>query len=155
MNEKINNFNAVQTEKVQSEITNIQIEEKLDIIEDEKKLLINEKHNLEKENQDLQEKLDNIIKEKTELNTKLENYIQENMELIDKLEKLSAEKVSSAESIEIVEGLTQQEKLDFAAYQQNLEATDDLKWNKDNMESSDVSNFSNSLRNLSKIIDCF
>ena len=34
---------------------------------------------------------------------KLENYIQENMELTDKLEKLSAEKVSSAESIEIVE----------------------------------------------------
>lgn len=43
------------------------------------------------------------------------------MELIDKLEKLSAEKVSSAESIEIVEGLTQQEKLELAAYQKNLD----------------------------------
>lgn len=46
--------------------------------------------------------------------------LQENMELIDKLEKLSAEKASSAESIEIVEGLTQQEKLELAAYQKHL-----------------------------------
>lgn len=41
--------------------------------------------------------------------------------MIDKLEKLSAEKVSSAESIEIVEGLTQQEKLELAAYQKHLD----------------------------------
>lgn len=52
--------------------------------------------------------------EKNELNRKLNNYIAENIELLDKVEKLS--KDSSAESIEIVENLTQQEKLEMTQY---------------------------------------
>ncbi|CAH1174226.1 unnamed protein product [Phaedon cochleariae] len=125
LREEINNLNekVANSQKVQvtSEMNSIQIEEEIDRIETENKKLqeivedlTNDKHNLEL-------RIEELVKEKQELNTKLDNYIQENMELIDKLEKLSAEKVSSAESIEIVEGLTQQEKLELAAYQKNVD----------------------------------
>ncbi|CAH0560726.1 unnamed protein product [Brassicogethes aeneus] len=133
LQEKISSFTQVQTQQVQSEISSIQFEEKLDLIEKEKEAVITEKEDLECKCTELTEKLESLTKEKTELSAKLENYIQENMELIDKLEKLSAEKVSSAESIEIVEGLTLQEKLDFAAYEKNMEVSEDLR-----MESSDT-----------------
>lgn len=53
--------------------------------------------------------------EKVDLNRRLNNYIAENIELLDKVEKLS--KGSSAESIEIVENLTTQEKLEMAQFQ--------------------------------------
>lgn len=59
--------------------------------------------------------------EKNELNRKLNNYIAENIELLDKVEKLS--KGSSAESIEIVENLTQQEKLEMAQFKFTTDTT--------------------------------
>ncbi|XP_053678780.1 protein lava lamp-like [Anopheles nili] len=48
--------------------------------------------------------------EKSELQQKLQHYAKENEELRGKIDKLSLEKVSSAESIEILENLTLHEK---------------------------------------------
>ncbi|XP_066154375.1 protein lava lamp isoform X2 [Euwallacea fornicatus] len=110
--------------QVSSEMSSIYYEEQIEELEHEESKL-NEQINLLKvEKEGILQELENAKKEKQELNSKLEIYIQENMDLIDKLEKLSAEKVSSAESIEIVEGLTQQEKLELAAYQKHLNPED-------------------------------
>ncbi|CAG9856954.1 unnamed protein product [Phyllotreta striolata] len=121
LNEKISGFTQLETDQVSSEMRSIQIEEQLELLQTANKDLQSEIDSLRKEKDELCAKIDDFAKEKAELAAKLDNYVQENMELIDKLEKLSAEKVSSAESIEIVEGLTQQEKLELAAYQKNME----------------------------------
>ncbi|KAJ8953810.1 hypothetical protein NQ318_006658 [Aromia moschata] len=118
---KVSGLSHLENVEVTSEIKSIQIEEQMEKVENENAKLKKEIEDFEKEKEELIEKIEELKKEKHELNTKLENYIQENMDLIDKLEKLSAEKVSSAESIEIVEGLTQQEKLELAAYQKNMD----------------------------------
>ncbi|KRT79688.1 hypothetical protein AMK59_7559 [Oryctes borbonicus] len=123
LNEKLN----LQTAQVKSEINSIQLEEQMDKLELEKEELIREKERVLEENASLNEKLESFMKEKQEILAKLEHYTQENMELVDKLEKLSAEKVSSAESIEIVEGLTQQEKLELEAYQKNVDIPCEIK----------------------------
>nr|XP_023025146.1 protein lava lamp-like isoform X2 [Leptinotarsa decemlineata] len=120
LNEKMADFSHLKNVQVTTEIQSIQIEEQLDKLESENKELQRVIEELMNEKHGLMEKIEDVTKEKQELNAKLDNYIQENMDLIDKLEKLSAEKVSSAESIEIVEGLTQQEKLELAAYQQTI-----------------------------------
>ncbi|GJQ83990.1 lva [Trypoxylus dichotomus] len=123
LNEKLN----LQTAQVKSEINSIQLEEQMDKLELEKQELIREKEKVLEENTSLNEQLESLKKEKQEVLSKLEHYMQENMELVDKLEKLSAEKVSSAESIEIVEGLTQQEKLELEAYQKNADIPCEMK----------------------------
>lgn len=117
--EQNDSLSRMQNEQVTSEMKSIQIEEQLEQSQKENHKLKQEIKELCKEKNELLEKIEEFNKEKLDLAAKLDNYIQENMELIDKLEKLSAEKVSSAESIEIVEGLTQQEKLE---YQKNLES---------------------------------
>lgn len=111
----------IENAQVCSEMTSVELEEQLDKEVFQKKEIQDQCNEIVKENENLLEKIETINKEKQELTTKLENYMQENMDLIDRLEKLSAEKVSSAESIEIVESLTQQEKLEIEAYQKNLE----------------------------------
>ncbi|KAF5280498.1 hypothetical protein FQA39_LY18043 [Lamprigera yunnana] len=121
LSERFNKLSNVENDQVASEMTSIHFEEQLDNLNLEKKLLDEKNQMLVLEKQSLLEKIETILKEKQEITTKLECYMQENMDLIDKLEKLSAEKVSSAESIEIVESLTQQEKLELEAYQQSLE----------------------------------
>ncbi|KAF7266452.1 hypothetical protein GWI33_020219 [Rhynchophorus ferrugineus] len=105
---------------VSSEMSFIQYEEQIEKLEADIKHLEDLLKQSKVENEDLLDKIETIKKEKQDILLKLDSYIQENMDLIDKLEKLSAEKVSSVESIEIVEGLTQQEKLELAAYQKNL-----------------------------------
>lgn len=67
--------------------------------------------------------LEKLTDEKNELNLRLNNYVADNMELMDKLEKAS--KGSSAESIEIVENLTQQEKLEMEAFHKSFEQKDE------------------------------
>ncbi|XP_072380192.1 uncharacterized protein [Diabrotica undecimpunctata] len=119
--EKNSSLTDIQNEQVTSEIQSIQIEEQFEALQRENSNLKEEIDNINKQNNELLERIEEFNKEKVDLTSKLESYIQENMELIDKLEKLSAEKVSSAESIEIVEGLTQQEKLELAAYQKQME----------------------------------
>lgn len=121
LNDKISGFSQLKNEQVTSEIQSIQIEEQLEILQTTNKELQSEIDSLRKQKEELIEKIEEFTKEKVELVSKLDNYVQENMDLIDKLEKLSAEKVSSAESIEMVEGLTQQEKLELAAYQKNMD----------------------------------
>lgn len=111
----------IENAQVCSEMTSVELEEQLDKEVSQKQEIQDKCNEIVKENESLLGKIETINKEKQELTTKLENYMQENMELIDRLEKLSAEKVSSAESIEIVESLTQQEKLEIEAYQKNLE----------------------------------
>ncbi|KAL1509714.1 hypothetical protein ABEB36_004410 [Hypothenemus hampei] len=113
--------------QVSSEMSSICYEEQIEVLNLEKKKLFEQLDEVHMEKETLCQELEFIKKEKAELNSKLESYIQENMELIDKLEKLSAEKVSSVESIEIVEGLTQQEKLELAAYQKHLNPEETLK----------------------------
>ncbi|XP_050303991.1 golgin subfamily B member 1-like [Anthonomus grandis grandis] len=115
------------TSQVSSEMSSICYEEQIDTLNNEKKKLLDQLETLNIEKESILEELELMKKEKSEINAKLETYIQENMDLIDKLEKLSAEKVSSAESIEIVEGLTQQEKLELAAYQKHLSPDETLK----------------------------
>ncbi|XP_057654580.1 protein lava lamp-like isoform X1 [Diorhabda carinulata] len=118
LTEQNERLSQLQNDQVTFEMKSIQIEEQLEQSRKENNKLREEIEKLNKEKDELFEKIEEFKKEKLDLSTKLDNYIQENMELIDKLEKLSAEKVSSAESIEIVEGLTQQEKLE---YQKNME----------------------------------
>lgn len=139
-----------QTEKlnaqVTSEMASIQYEEQMETLEGEKRSIMEENENLKKEKDDLYEMINSLKKEKQELNNKLEQFIQENMELMDKLEKLSAEKVSSAESIEIVENLTQQEKLELEAYQKKLDfVAGDLKVSEENLPQADLNESVNEL----------
>lgn len=127
----------------------MQLEEQLDKQAVLKKELEEKFQTMEKEKDSLYEKIDELNKEKQEMNTKLVSYMQENMELIDRLEKLSAEKVSSAESIEIVESLTQQEKLEIEAYQKNLEFTSD----KEHVGESDIDPNSELNESVSKLTE--
>ncbi|CAG9766600.1 unnamed protein product [Ceutorhynchus assimilis] len=106
--------------QVSTEMSSIYYEEQIETLEIDKKKLLDQLNTSNLEKEIILQELDNLKKEKQDLNTKLDFYIQENMDLIDKLEKLSAEKLSSAESIEMVEGLTQQEKLELAAYQKHI-----------------------------------
>lgn len=73
---------------------------------------------LEKLNQEHEERIRQLSEEKEEINTKMNQYLNENMELLDKLEKIS--KGSSAESIEMVANLTVEEKLEIEEYQKGI-----------------------------------
>nr|CAI5836718.1 unnamed protein product [Callosobruchus analis] len=121
LKEQLASLTHLKSSQVTSEMKSIQIEEQLDILESENAKLKESIEALNTEKGELNQRIEELLREKQDMNSKLESYIQENMELIDKLEKLSAEKVSSAESIEIVEGLTQQEKLELAAYEKIIE----------------------------------
>lgn len=67
--------------------------------------------------EELSAQVKKLEEEKLMLQEKLDRYMVENIELLDKIEKLSLEKVSSAESIEIVDGLTPKEKREIESYE--------------------------------------
>ncbi|XP_060532431.1 golgin subfamily B member 1 isoform X2 [Cylas formicarius] len=131
LKKELNMKNEEFSSQVSSELSSIYYEEQLEKLQAEKKAIMAEMISLKLRNEELLEKVEVLKNEKQEINSKLDSYIQENMELIDKLEKLSAEKVSSAESIEMVEGLTQQEKLELAAYQKDLNSEETIKCTED------------------------
>ncbi|KAM3968349.1 uncharacterized protein ACR2FA_008169 [Aphomia sociella] len=114
--DKLADLSQFQNEQVCSEMKSVQLEEQIDELVASKKELQLIIENLKLDKNQLNGTIKMLQDEKEELLHKLENYIQENIELTDKLEKLSAEKVSSAESIEIVESLTTQEKLELEEY---------------------------------------
>lgn len=122
MEDKLADISLLQNEQVCSEIKSVQLEEQIDELQTAKKELELIVDNLKLDKEQLSGTIQSILNEKEELLQKLDNYIQENIELTDKLEKMSAEKVSSAESIEIVESLTTQEKLELEEYNKALES---------------------------------
>lgn len=121
MEDKLADISSLQNEHVCSEMKSVQLEEQIDQLQASKKELEHIIDNLKLDKEQLNSNMQILQEEKEDLIQKLENYIQENIELTDKLEKLSAEKVSSAESIEIVESLTTQEKLELEEYNKSLE----------------------------------
>lgn len=121
MEDKLADISSLQNEHVCSEMKSVQLEEQIDQLQASKKELEHIIENLKLDKEQLNSNIKILQEEKEDLIQKLENYIQENIELTDKLEKLSAEKVSSAESIEIVESLTTQEKLELEEYNKSLE----------------------------------
>lgn len=120
MEDKLADISQLQSEHVCTEMKSVQMEEQIDDLTAAKKELELVIENLKLDKEHLNEAIKVLQDEKTEIAHKLENYIQENIELTDKLEKLSAEKVSSAESIEIVESLTTQEKLELEEYNKGI-----------------------------------
>ncbi|XP_053682254.1 protein lava lamp [Sabethes cyaneus] len=92
-----------QSGRISCQMSSIDLEEKLERCVSERDQLAGQLQRLEQEKLQLQQKLD--------------RYMVENIELLDKIEKLSLEKVSSAESIEIVEGLTPKEKQEIECYE--------------------------------------
>ncbi|XP_026491738.2 protein lava lamp-like isoform X1 [Vanessa tameamea] len=121
MEDKLADISFIQNEQVCSEMKSVQLEEQIDQLQASKKELDLIIDNLKLDKEQLNGSIKILQEEKEELIQKLDNYIQENIELSDKLEKLSAEKVSSAESIEIVESLTTQEKLELEEYNKSLQ----------------------------------
>uniref|UniRef100_A0A182QYT3 Uncharacterized protein n=1 Tax=Anopheles farauti TaxID=69004 RepID=A0A182QYT3_9DIPT len=61
--------------------------------------------------------------ERAELQRQLQRYADENAELVSRIDKLSLEKVSSAESIEILENLTLREKQEMEGTEKQPEET--------------------------------
>ncbi|XP_026746798.1 protein lava lamp-like [Trichoplusia ni] len=120
MEDKLADISQLQNEHVCTEMKSVQMEEQIDELIAAKKELELVIENIKLDKEHLNGTIKILQDEKDELAHKLENYIQENMELTDKLEKLSAEKVSSAESIEIVESLTTQEKLELEEYNKGI-----------------------------------
>lgn len=120
MEDRLADISQLQSEHVCTEMKSVQMEEQIDELMAAKKELELVIENLKLDKEHLNGTIKLLQDEKDEMTHKLENYIQENMELTDKLEKLSAEKVSSAESIEIVESLTTQEKLELEEYNKGI-----------------------------------
>ncbi|XP_021193348.3 protein lava lamp [Helicoverpa armigera] len=120
MEDKLADISQLQNEHVCTEMKSVQMEEQIDELTAAKNELELVIENLKLDKEYLNGTIKILQDEKEEMTHKLENYIQENMELTDKLEKLSAEKVSSAESIEIVESLTTQEKLELEEYNKGI-----------------------------------
>ncbi|CAO1382022.1 unnamed protein product [Diamesa tonsa] len=132
-------------------------EQKIDMTDDlnnsKKELLTIKDHSVEdvKSCEEMQQQIERLTEEKIKVQEKLNSYINENMELLDKIEKLS--KGSSAESIEMVENLTQQEKLEIEQYQKSMESKKEL--GDDNTDAPEEDNnveisqeLNESLRNL-------
>ncbi|CAG5009650.1 unnamed protein product [Parnassius apollo] len=119
MEDKLADMAQLQNEHVCSEIKSVQLEEQIDELVTSKKELEIVIENLKLDKEQSLKTINALAEDKDDLMHKLEN-IQENMELTDKLEKLSTEKVSSAESIEMVESLTTQEKLELEEYNKNM-----------------------------------
>lgn len=113
---------------VSSEINNIQLEEKLENLTKINDDLSQSCDELRKEKVTLQENVADLNKLNEDLTEKLNACICENEELvkkIDRIERLNAEKVSSAESIEIVENLTHKEKMEIENYEKGLSICED------------------------------
>ncbi|XP_063823527.1 golgin subfamily B member 1-like [Ostrinia nubilalis] len=158
MEDKLADISQLQSEQVCSEIKSVQLEEQIDELTASRRELELIIDNLKLDKEHLNSTIKIIQEEKDELTHKLESYIQENMELTDKLEKLSTEKVSSAESIEIVESLTTQEKLELEEYNKGImESKSDP--NEDLYKKSDdeqnIQNLVEQAAELNKKIDLF
>lgn len=121
LEDKVSDLTYFENEHVSAELKSAELEEQLDVLMARNaEILMNIEH-LKAEKLELLSSMETLKKEKAELCNKLELYIQENMDLIDRLDKLSAEKVSSAESIEMVESLTTQEKMEIEQYEKSLD----------------------------------
>ncbi|CAD7089685.1 unnamed protein product [Hermetia illucens] len=107
--------------EVASQIESIELEEREDKYILQTNKLTADCEQLRSENQKLQEEIHRLEDEKQELQKKVDHYIAENIELLDKVEKLSKSS-SSAESIEIVERLTHQEKLEMEEFNKKVSA---------------------------------
>lgn len=94
-------ISSIDKQEVTSQIDSIVLEERFE-------------ENL-REVEKLKQKINELMAEKADLKTRLDHYIAENMELLDKIEKLS--KGSSVESIEILERLTHDERLEMERFQ--------------------------------------
>ncbi|XP_049283033.1 protein lava lamp isoform X2 [Anopheles funestus] len=96
--------------RIASQMLSIELEEKLEKCLADKSELTKVLHSWETE--------------KSELQQKLKRYADENAELLGKIDKLSLEKVSSAESIEILENLTLHEKQEMENSEKRAKAED-------------------------------
>ncbi|XP_037870712.1 centromere-associated protein E isoform X1 [Bombyx mori] len=123
--DKLADISQLQSDQVCSEIKSVHLEEQIDALSASKKELALVIENLKLDKEQLYGTIKDLENDKEDIMNKLQNYIQENMDLTDKLEKMSAEKVSSAESIEIVESLTTQEKLELEEYNKALSKDDE------------------------------
>uniref|UniRef100_A0A182XYF4 Uncharacterized protein n=1 Tax=Anopheles stephensi TaxID=30069 RepID=A0A182XYF4_ANOST len=94
--------------RIASQMLSIELEEKLEKCIADKSELTKVLHSWEAE--------------KAELHQKLNQYAAENAELLGRIDKLSLEKVSSAESIEILENLTQREKQEMENSEKRVKA---------------------------------
>uniref|UniRef100_A0A0K8UVR3 Protein lava lamp n=1 Tax=Bactrocera latifrons TaxID=174628 RepID=A0A0K8UVR3_BACLA len=123
LQEQLDSRDGEETRRVKSEMSEIQLEEK---VEEQTQQLQQLEERLAKTHIELEEhkqKVAELQEQKQAADKKLENYMVENMELLDKIEKLSKSS-SSAESIEIVERLTQQERAEIDEYnKQQLDGT--------------------------------
>uniref|UniRef100_A0A182VVK1 Uncharacterized protein n=1 Tax=Anopheles minimus TaxID=112268 RepID=A0A182VVK1_9DIPT len=96
--------------RIASQMLSIELEEKLEKCLADKSELTKVLHSWEEE--------------KSELQQKLKRYVEENAELLGRIDKLSLEKVSSAESIEILENLTLREKQEMENSEKRAKAED-------------------------------
>uniref|UniRef100_A0A1A9W2Y4 Uncharacterized protein n=1 Tax=Glossina brevipalpis TaxID=37001 RepID=A0A1A9W2Y4_9MUSC len=117
----LESFKQGDQSRVQSELSEIQLEEQIKCLSDQLKCTQHMLENKNKEVNDCEGKIVTLNKQKDELDKKLEHYLNENMELLDKVEKLSKSS-SSAESIEIVERLTQQEQAEIEEFNKRLDS---------------------------------
>ncbi|XP_053669065.1 protein lava lamp [Anopheles marshallii] len=96
--------------RIASQMLSIELEEKLEKCLADKSELTKVLHSWEAE--------------KSEMQQTLKRYAEENAELLGKIDKLSLEKVSSAESIEILENLTLREKQEMENSEKRAKAED-------------------------------
>lgn len=112
-------INARESNTVKSELTSIDLEEQLE-------LHIQDKATLTLQVEDLNEIVTNLKEQARKLKEEKMQLDGENQKLLEKLDKLS-EKVSSAESIEILENLTHQERMEMESQsEKEAEATEDV-----------------------------
>lgn len=111
-------------EDVTSEMDSIANEEQID--------------SLSKEIESLHSQINRLVAEKNDLKSKLDRYMGENMELLEKIDKLS--KGSSVESIEILERLTQEEKLEMERLQHAAETAVIAEGNESHDRTDDTAN---------------
>ncbi|CAG9791877.1 unnamed protein product [Diatraea saccharalis] len=156
MEDKLADMSQLHNEQVCSEMKSVQLEEQIDELiaaRKEQELII---ENLKLDKEQLNGTIQLLQEEKEQLMQKLGSYIQENIELTDKLEKMGAEKVSSAESIEIVESLTTQEKLELEEYNKGImeikeSGTENVSHNTENR----IESLTEHVTELNKKIDLF
>lgn len=105
---------------VSSQIDSIELEETIEQYAADKESLIREVEGLIERNEELKQKMQKLDEEKQELLIKLDQSSAEKQELLEKIDKLSIKNVSSVESLEIVENLTQQEQLEMEQQETGL-----------------------------------
>ncbi|XP_055684218.1 protein lava lamp-like [Lutzomyia longipalpis] len=105
---------------VSSQINSIELEETIEQYAADKESLVREVEDLIEKNEELKQKMSKFDEEKQELLGKLEQMSAEKHELLEKIDKLSIKNVSSVESLEIVENLTQQEQLEMEQQETGL-----------------------------------